>query len=344
MFKVIVVPLDGSELSEKALPYALRFAKTLDLNLTLLRVVEIPDFPGDPLQKQHLQEAAKYLTGIKNWLLSDQESLKFSNQLDICVLLGDPADEICRYVREEELALLVMTTHGRSGLSRVLTGSVTGKVLHKLHNPILLVRPFGQMTNQTLPELLEAQDEPYANTFLENGIRILMPLDQSEKAETALEPAFELARKFNAPLYLLKVNSPLEPVTYTDAVTLAFSPEELIRREGQEREAARAYLGQIAQSAQKEGVETVIEALTGNPAEEIMRYANLVDPDLIIMATHARGELGRLIFGSVANRVLQTSHLPVLMVPSGKSGSKPGSVKTLRQLRKTGKEPGLHKA
>lgn len=327
MFKTIVVPLDGSDLSEKALPYAVRLANSLEVNITLLRVVEIPDFPGDPLQKEHLREAAEYLTNLKAWLMGDEETSQFSNQLDISVLIGDPADEICHYVREQELALVVMTTHGRSGFSRLLMGSVTGKILHKLSIPIFLVRPFGQMTNQTLPELLVAQDEPYANTFLKNGIRILVPVDENEKAEAALKPAFELAKKLNAPLFLLKVNLPHSNLTYLDAVTLAFSPEEIIRKEEQDRVAARVYLGQIAQLAQREGVETVIHASTGNPADEIMEYANLVEPDLIIMATHARSELGRLIFGSVANQILQVTHLPVLMIPSGKSSFKPVTVK-----------------
>lgn len=323
MFKSILVPLDGSELAEKALPYALRLATALDADLTLLRVIDIPEYPRDPLQPEHVRTANKYLAQVKDWLSSDREFLHFSNRIGYAVLLGDPAEEVSFYAQVKEQSLVVMTTHGRSGFSQLMFGSVAGKLVHKIKSPIMLVRPFGITSNQNFEEVLEAQDEPYANSFLRNGIRLLVPLDQTEKSEAALAPAFDLAKPLNAALHLIKVNLPSENIFYGESISLAFSPEEVARREAQDREAARLYLGQFAQQANAEGIETVVQAITGgNPADEIVRYANQVEPDLIVMATHARGEFGRLIFGSVANRVLQATHLPVLMVPTVKTGAK----------------------
>lgn len=320
MYKSIIVPLDGSELSEKALPYALKLASALDLDLTLLRVVENPDLPGGPFQKEHVRKANEYLAKRQEWLDGDREFLKFSKQIISAVLVGNPAEEICRFAGGQEQSLVVMTTHGRSGFPRLLLGSVAGKVLHRLKTPVLLVRSFSKTSNQNFEGAIEAPTEPYAKTFLRDGIRLLVPLDQTENSEAALNPALELAKKLKASLYLLKVCTMEENTIYPDQVVMAFYPEDLQKREAQTRATARVYLGQVAQLANNEGIETVIQAVTGkNPAEEIIRYANLVEPDLIIMSTHARGELGRLMYGSVANQVLQTTHLPVLMVPTAKS-------------------------
>jgi nucleotide-binding universal stress UspA family protein len=193
---------------------------------------------------------------------------------------------------------------------------VAGKVLHKLHLPVLVVRPFGFKETHSLLELLEAQDEPYAKTFLENGIRLLVPLDQTEKSEAALEPAFELAAALNAPVNLVAVNEPPANVFYGEAIALAVSPEEMQRREDMLRDSALSYLGQIAQSAHKKGVATERQTFIGDPYTEITKYVSQLEPDLIVMATHARGEVGRWIFGSVAGKLMQNTHLPVLLVPS----------------------------
>jgi nucleotide-binding universal stress UspA family protein len=316
MFKKIAVPLDGSELSEKALPYALKLANFLQAGLTLVRVVEVPGLPAVSLRTKYLDEAAAYLMNIKSFLITNRNKLQIlPDQIDVRVVFGDPASEICRLVKEQELILPVMTTHGRSGFSHFLMGSVAEKVLHKLSIPILLIRPFGEQSTHTLQELLTAQDEPYAKTFLENGVQILVPLDQNEKAEMALPTAFELARALNASLNLIKVNLPVENMIYSEAGAFALSAEVIEKREEQEKLAAEVYLGEVKKLAYKEGVTTLTQVLIGDPAEEIMRYADTVQPDLIIIATHARGELGRLIFGSVANQILQTTRLTIMMVP-----------------------------
>ncbi|MBN9391395.1 MAG: universal stress protein [Chloroflexi bacterium] len=320
MYKSIIVPLDGSELSEKALPYALKLASALDTDLTLLIVIENPDFPGGPFQKEHVRKASEYLAKRQEWLDSDREFLKYSKQIALTVLVGDPTEEISRFVEGKEESLVVMTTHGRSGLSRLLLGSVAAKVLHRVKNPVMLVRSYGKASTENLEGATEAQAEPYATTFLREGAKLLVPLDQTENSEAAVNPAIELAKQLKASLYLLKVCTPAENTIYPDQVVMAFYPEDLQKKEGQARATARVYLGQVAQLANTEGIETVIQAVTGNnPAEEIIRYANLVEPDFIIMSTHARGELGRLLYGSVANQVLQMAHLPVLMVPTAKA-------------------------
>ncbi|HEX2913054.1 MAG TPA: universal stress protein [Chloroflexia bacterium] len=335
MFKHIVVPLDGSELSEKALPYAVRLAKSLDLSLTLLRVVDVPDLPAVPLRKRHFDEVTEYLLKIRDFISGKRKDYLFLPRVEVAVVAGEPVSEICRFVREKEEALLIMTTHGRSGFSRLVMGSVAGRVLHKLTTPVLLVRPFGRKETYSLEELLSAEDEPFAITFLVDGIRLLVPLDQDEKSEAALDPAFELARQLKAPLYFVKVNLPVDAILYGEAAAFALSPEDIAKIEEHNREEAQAYLEQVVQLAQEQGLETNTEVLTGDPAKEIMEYADAVEPDLLVMATHARGEVGRFFFGSVATQILQSTHLPVLLVPPGKAHGKSGEARE----SSAGKEP-----
>jgi nucleotide-binding universal stress UspA family protein len=315
MVKSVIVSLDGSELSEKALPYALKLANTLKVKLTLLRVVNVADFPDYTFQRG-LEDANEYLAYLKKFLAFERDNPLLTINPDFEVLMGDPAEEICRYVQKEAGALLVMTTHGRTGFSRLLVGSVAGEVLRKLRLPVLLVRPFGLKQTHTLEELLDAQDEPYARTFLENGSRLLVPLDQTARSEAALAPAFALATALSAPVNLMTVYQPPENILYGESISLAFSPEEMERREEMARDTAMGYLGQVAQKAHAKGVETQRQVFAGDPYVQITEYAGQIEPDLIVMATHARGEVGRLIFGSVANKLLQNTHLPVLMVPA----------------------------
>lgn len=325
MFKSVIVSLDGSELSEKALPYALKLANTLNLKLTLLRVVDVADFPEYNFQRG-LEDANEYLAYLKRFLHQERSNPLLTIKADFEVLMGSPEEEICRYVQKEAGSLLVMTTHGRTGFSRLLLGSVTGEVLRKLHLPVLLIRPFGLKQTHTLQELLDAQDEPYARTFLENGVRLLLPLDQTTRSETALDSAFDLAAVLHAPVNLTTVCLPPENVFYGESISLAFSPEELKRREDTCRETANGYLGQVAQLARDKGVETQKQVLVGDPYVRIMDYAAQIEPDLIVMATHARGEIGRWIFGSVANKLLQNTHLPILLVPAIQPGSLPAVI------------------
>ncbi|MBN9392922.1 MAG: universal stress protein [Chloroflexi bacterium] len=321
MFNSVIVSLDGSELSEKALPYALKLANTLKVKLTLLRVVDVADFPDFTFQRG-LEDANEYLAYMKKFLAYERENPLLTIDPDFEVLMGSPAEEICRYVQKEAGALLVMTTHGRTGFSRLLVGSVAGEVLRKLHLPVLLMRPFGLKQTHTLQELLDAQDEPYARTFLEDGIRLLVPLDQTARSEAALEPAFDLAASLHAPVNLATVFLPPENNLYGESIALAFSPEEMLRREEISRDTASGYLHQVTHLAHAKGVETQAEVLMGDPYVRITEYAAQIEPDLIVMATHARGEVGRLIFGSVANKLLQNTHLPVLMVPAPPPGNK----------------------
>jgi nucleotide-binding universal stress UspA family protein len=135
---------------------------------------------------------------------------------------------------------------------------------------------------------------------------ILVPLDGSELAERALGPARQLARSIGAALVLVRV-APKR------------APEERVLQAG-EIEAAERYLFVVADRLRETGAIVLAEAVAGEPAEAILGLATLWRAELIALATHGRGGLGRLIHGSVADAVIRGAGVPVLLIPARGDG------------------------
>ncbi len=142
MYKRILCTLDGSPLAEKALPHATAVARAFDAQLILLRVVEPPRLPAAPelgtfemdLLAQLAEEAEEYVK-TKAGELREQGVNAHGVALD-----GHPVEVIAEYAKEHDIDLIVMATHGRSGLSRLAFGSVADRVLRLAHCPVLLIR------------------------------------------------------------------------------------------------------------------------------------------------------------------------------------------------------------
>lgn len=172
-FNKILLPLDGSELAEKALAPAVALAEAFSAEIVLLRVVVPLSIKLDPDLYQRVidggqKEAKRYLSGIQlRWLFSTV-SVKGET------VVGKAADLILTYAQEDGIDLIVMSSHGRSGLSRWVYGSVADKVLHKAACSLAIIHP-------------QVETEPFAHK------RILVPLDGSLQAESALGPALKLA-------------------------------------------------------------------------------------------------------------------------------------------------------
>jgi nucleotide-binding universal stress UspA family protein len=138
MFKKILVPLDGSKLAEKILPRVEWLAKIHGGEVTLLRVALAHTFPGqDPVQHQlnAVKEAEEYLAKAEEWMRSVGVSVK------TVVRYGNDAQEIVDHARDRDFDLIAMSTHGRTGLTQFVLGSVANKVINTATVPILLYRP-----------------------------------------------------------------------------------------------------------------------------------------------------------------------------------------------------------
>jgi nucleotide-binding universal stress UspA family protein len=298
----ILVPLDGSNLAEMALRHAVALARAKGYGLALLRLVTRPAPVG--LMALRVSPTTDVWQGWDQELSDDRHYLEAvadrlrSQCLDVQVALveDEPALGIVSYAeRHPEVALIAMSTHGRSGLSRWVFGSVAEKVLHASPVPLLLVRPkHGERLSEDfqLPEYTA----------------LLAPLDGSVFAAQALDQAKTLAATLHARITL--VSAVTEQPTLGELV----APPVVPVKGADETETLTNYLQENRQRLESEGfaVDTRLEC--GLPAEVILRVAEEIHADLIVMATHGRTGLPRLWLGSIAMKVVQVSTRPVLLV------------------------------
>lgn len=290
MFEKILVTLDGSELAELALPYAEEFAGKMGSELILLHVVQSIDDPYSRILQPYFE---KMLTNIKCNIEKYLSKYQPENiKLDIKILVGHPAEQIIDYADIKGVDLIIMATHGRSGIRRWSLGSVADKVVRSAKKPVLLVRA----------------GNPHAQ-ISENGIfrKIVVPLDGSKASESIIPYVKELANKINSKLYLLVVEDPDFYVAPEYAVA-SFEDFQSMKS------AARSYLEIISKQSGFDDKNVNEEVVVGLAAEKIIDYAKELDADCIAMATHGRSGASRWIFGSVATKVLNEGTLPLLIV------------------------------
>lgn len=281
MLKTVLVPLDGSPLAKQAVPYAVRLIRTTGAKLVLFRA-----------------STAEPRAEVANALHDELASLGREIQRDGAVVetrvaFDLPHAAILAAAREAQADLIVMSTHGRSGIGRWISGSVADQVMRHADVPVLLV-PAAR--SQAWPE--------------DRALRVLVPLDGSALAAEALGPAQELAQATAAEVLLMHaVDSPA--YRYTDAY-----PYTLYALDARLRE-AREGLEPVASELRARGLTVHVHASTGSPATAIVDLARERGADAIVMATHGSGGLTRLLMGSVATGTIERANVPVLVVRSG---------------------------
>jgi nucleotide-binding universal stress UspA family protein len=275
MWRRIMVPLDGSELAERALPCAERLALLGDATLHLVRVVEpraeMTWMPGplyvvmrayaDPVERA-AEAAAAYLNGLRT------SSVAGGIRVEVAVPCGPAAATLLDYESTAAIDLAIMCSHGYGGLVRFALGSVAMHMLRHGAAPVLLVRAFGG------PVPLQ---------------RVIVPLDGSPRAEKVLGMVQELAGPVVREVTLLRVIDALD-----------------------EGSAAERYLDAVAQRLPGEGLVCRREVEQGDPAQVIIDVAGT--DKLVVMATHGRSALTRWALGSVADRVARHCATAVLLV------------------------------
>ncbi len=293
MYNTILVPLDGSKFSERALPMAASLAEANRSHIILLRAASVSALPGTdsgPAQLQAIAEDQAYLAALAAGLSERGLSV------EIAVPYGDAAEAILLEISLRNADLVIMCTHGRSGLGRWIYGSVAEKVLAQSPVPVLLVRPSGEIA-MLGPEPAQAS--------------VLVPLDGSPFAEAALPHAATLAKAFGSTILLLHATEPPVGAYYYPEIGLVQGV--LAEDKGE----AESYLSAVAERLRSDGlsVETILRE--GWPADVIVYQGATLEPRLIVMATHGRTGVVRLIFGSVALEVVRRTSLPVLLIRPG---------------------------
>lgn len=310
MFERILVPLDGSPLGEHALAIASCIAHTANAELVLVHASI--DFDESMLldaaelevttAREHIDKisAETYLGQIAEEVRADGIAVT------TLVRPGPPGEVILNALRSQQPSLIVLASHCRGGLDRWLYGSVADQILRETTSPVLLV-PLA--CDRSWPT-----DRP---------LRILVPLDGSRFAEEALSPARSLATQVNARLILVGVAQP-PLVRYYPRVASLFGFEVMARLAR-----ARQYLDMTAGDPRRRGDSVTTRSRVGDPATEIVATAREQDVDLIIMATHGRGGLSRLMMGSVATEVVHGSRLPVMLIRPGSLRARPEEMSTM---------------
>ena len=310
MYTKVVVPLDGSELSERSLPYARLVAGALSIPIDVVQAFDaLP-----PALHDHLALAAtqRMLDQIRSrtdsYLSYVRTSLREAGYVATATTLpGAPAQAIADWVAEDPDALVVMSTHGRGGIARWALGSVADKVLHLIPNPMLLVRSAGSEPSNDW--------EPRA---------ILIPLDGSALSELSLEHAAALANALKTRIVLLRVSP--DAALYRDYLGPAqaeaaasddadWDPlEELIQADA---EAASSSLDRAAKRLAGEfgfGGTVVQRTVESRNVAEAITDAAASERSIVVMTTHGHSGINRLVLGSVTDRVVRHSDAPVLVV------------------------------
>lgn len=307
MSQSILVPLDGSVLAWQAVPVAARMARASGGSLHLVRVVVLPLsrvwLGVNPLEHfaQCEREATEQATTYIKQVVEAEELRGLS--VTTHVVKDNPAAAILAVAHQQHATLIVFCSHGATGLTRWVLGSVAQHVARQSPVPVLILRPKAPGTLAPLLTPLPA-------------VRVLVPLDGSLVAEEALEPALALTRGLSAPapgaLHLTSVLPFYEPEANLPLV-----------------QAVQDYLVSVEQRlrARAEGAGLVLTsslllhidiasalialAETGKGAEHLAGFTGC---DAIAMATHGRGSVQRWMLGSITERVLATTKLPLLLV------------------------------
>ncbi|GBD16403.1 Universal stress protein [bacterium HR26] len=290
LFETIILPLDGSEPSESALPYAAALAELTSAPIVVIHVLEemrpvfdahrgevvwiSPEQPRVELEAPELLEEP--IGRLRTAGLTVRPVLR----------LGDPAAEILAEVERWRAPLTVMASHGRGELERLLLGSVADRIVREAPAPVLVV------------PAASPSEQPARVQFR----TLLVPLDGTLFAEHALPAAMALARLARAGLTLVRVVDTHKRLTGGDEL-------EQFERE------AEVYLRQKAETlAGPSGRAILWQVLSGEPSQQLRRFITARQPDLVVMVTRGRGGLGRWLLGSVAEDLLTSRAAPLLLL------------------------------
>jgi nucleotide-binding universal stress UspA family protein len=289
MFKHILVPLDGSELAERALQPAITLAAALSAKLTLLRASpQLALFTADPQVYEEMRRMSE--DQVLAYLRTTRENLPDDMPINLVCENESGADAIVHFAETQSVDLIMMSSHGRSGLSRWVYGSVAEKVLHQSPCAIVIIR------STAVRELFQYN-------------QLLVPLDGSELAEKALPVAVALAQTLDAKLHLLRVTEPAHIVFETVSMHQVFNEIEAA-----EHDQAEAYLQAISADLPDFEVATAVLPSRGSAANAIIDYVGEQQIDLTVMSSHGRSGLSRWVYGSIAEKVLQGSCCATMII------------------------------
>lgn len=298
MYQTIMVPTDGSGFDREAIRVAIRIGERTNAKVRLVRVLATGSLFGVAAAADGTAIAAEVVRSERDKALSELYALaaecRVTSKAEISVDLhaGPVADVLQGYARRNEVDLIVISTHGRGGFSRLSLGSVTDSLIRHTAIPVLVVKP---PTSYLNPQLVEAFK------------RIVVPLDGSTLAEQILPRVLQLAKLEEAEITLLNI---LVPESHSQKEIVDPSVPWWDKDISQ----AQAYLSHVATRLRRRGVTVTTDiVIAENVASAIGDFASREKADMIAIATHGRGGLARMLRGSVADTIMHSGRMSMLV-------------------------------
>jgi nucleotide-binding universal stress UspA family protein len=297
--KTIFCTTDISDFSNHSISWGVALAREFRAKLFVCHVVDFPaavTYGDGPIffmdqQNQAMDNARQQI----KQLIDDQKV-----QWEPLITIGHAADEITRLAGEKGADLVISATHGRSGLKRLIVGSVTERLMRTLHCPLMVIRgpkhDLSILSGQTI-----------------NFNKILVGCDFSEDSHLALQYGLSLAQEFQSELHLVHVK---EPAVYAEWLKSSVDLEEALYHALNDR--IREKLKKLIPKEAINWCMPKIDLLEGKPNEELIGYARENQISLIVLGVRGQGLVERMFVGSTTDRVIRQAPCPVLSVcPKG---------------------------
>jgi nucleotide-binding universal stress UspA family protein len=289
MFEKILVPLDTSPFAEQVLPSVVELARSFNSEIDLINICE----------SHKTQETGTYQAYLEEQVVKIQNALPGQNaKIKAETTIGSPAQQILSYAKQEKVNLIVMSSHGLSGVTLWPLGSTADRVLRQTGQPILIVKV--NPAPETVP-----QDSLFK--------RILIPLDGSDLGARVVPYVVEIASRFGSEVVLFHViqtDKHLHSLGRIDTVPIR--EEELASLQKQSED----YLSQQSRKLAGSRASVVNVVKSGNVAEEIIKYAAVKSCHLIALASHGHSGFESWIIGSVTTKILHAGNKSLFFVPA----------------------------
>lgn len=294
MYNKMLVLLDGSNLAQVVFTYAQELSARLNINLELLHVCSPQEAEQLPMRQAYMEHMAEVLQKKAMEIRSKIGDQTSSSEVKAQgkVVVGYPAEEILKYADENNIDLIMLSTHGRSGVRDWDIGNVANKVIHASKVPIWMVPT----------ELREA----IIYDKLTKRIMVI-PLDGSKMSEAALPHAVNIAKQRGVEPDMVLVHVERMPISHVTSEQLKLHEAKILEK--------KQYLDDIVKRLEKEGIKARAKVLSGEPAEAIINFIKDNPAQLIVMATHGHVGLSKMIFGSTTENILHlVKKTPILLV------------------------------
>lgn len=296
-FKKIACTTDMSDFSNNTLVYGSELARVFDAKLYACHVISLPSmatyygYTGDERSGEGTKQIIDQVTDTFDRMMGESSVV-----WEPLITIGHISDEIARLAREKDVGLVITATHGRSGLKRLLLGSVTERLMRILSCPLLIIGG---------PE--EKITQPAGGKL--KFTRILVGCDFSPDSEAAFQYGLSLAQEFQAELHLVHV---IEPPVYVDLDM----PGSAIDTEHMEtlRDRLNEKLSSLVPVEARHWCEPRISLLEGLPYEVLTHYAERHGIDLVVLGARGYSLVEKLFIGSTTDRVVRRTPCPVLSV------------------------------